>query len=167
MEFTTTLNGTTMPVLVLWQLHAPNKDALFAHVYQELYQRGWVHPTYLAAVKRREEEYPTGLDFGNFSIALPHIDTEHVIRSAMVVALLQEPLLFQAMDDPEQTLSCQLAIFPVLGETKEQVIFLSAVTTALQQAGFYDAIIGQPSAEKATDLLNHMCASYVIDIDDA
>jgi glycerol-3-phosphate dehydrogenase (NAD(P)+) len=156
MELQTTLNGVTMPVLVLWGLDARSKDELFSSVYHELLQRGWVRPSYLEAVKRREEQYPTGLDFGEFAVALPHIDIEHVIRSALVIALVKEPIAFQAMDNHEQALACQLAIFPVLASTGDQLAFLSAVTTALQHPGFYATIIEQTSPEAAAHLLDTM-----------
>ncbi|QBD76508.1 PTS sugar transporter subunit IIA [Ktedonosporobacter rubrisoli] len=163
MEFHTTLNGTTMPVLILWHLPAQSKDDLFAIVYKELLTRRWVHPTYLEAVKQRELEYPTGLDFGDFSVALPHIDPEHVIHSALVMALVEKPLPFLAMDDSSQTLDCQLAIFPVLAAAGDQLIFLSAVTTALQQPGFYNTIIEQKSPEAAAALLDQVFANFVVE----
>lgn len=167
MEFQTTLNGVTMPVLVLWQLAVENKENLFSTVYHELHQRGYVYSTYLEAVKQREQEYPTGLDFGDFAVAVPHIDTEHVIQSALVMALVKHPIAFQAMDDPEQTLQCQLAIFPVLVGTKEQVVFLGAVTTALQQPGFYTTILEQASPADAVALLDRMFADYTVEVGDA
>lgn len=163
MEFHTTLNGMTMPVLVLWQLPVTNKDDLFAIVFQELHQRAWVHSSYLEAVKQRELEYPTGLDFGDFAVAVPHIDMEHVIQSALVMVSLQQPVVFQAMDDPEQALPCRLAIFPVLSGTKDQVIFLGAVTTALQKPGFYTAIIEQTSPEGAITFVDRMFADYAVE----
>lgn len=160
LEFQTTLNDVTMPVLVLWGLTAPDKDDLFAIVHDELLQRGWVHETYLEGVRQREQVYPTGLDFGDFAVALPHVDCEHVIRSALVMALVEEPLHFQAMDDPAQSLACRLAIFPVLASSGDQLIFLSAVTTALQQPGFYERIIQQESPEAAAAMLDRMFSSY-------
>ncbi len=167
MEFQTTINGTTMPVLVLWHVVAHTKDDVFSTVYQELRQRKWVHESYLEAVKRREQEYPTGLNFGDFSVALPHIDIEHVIRSALVMALLEEPVAFQAMDDPSQSLSCQLAIFPVLAATGDQLTFLQAVTTGLQKSGFYAQLTEQKSPEAAATLLDRMFTEYAAEENDA
>lgn len=167
MEFQTTLNSVTIPVLVLWGVPARSKDELFAAVYQELLQRGWVRESYLAAVKRREQEYPTGLDFGEFAVALPHIDTEHVIRSTLVMTLLEQPLAFQAMDDAEQSLACRLAIFPVLATTGDQLAFLSAVTSALQQPGFYADLIARQTPQEAVVFLDRMFASHVRETEEA
>lgn len=161
MEFQTTLNNSTMPVLVLWRLAIQNKDDLFALVYHELLQRGWIRETYLEAVKQREQEYPTGLDFGEFAIALPHIDPEHVLHPAMVMTLVEEPIHFQAMDDPSLSHPCRLAIFPVLAAAGDQLLFLSAVATALQQPGFYAILIAQESPEGAAALLDSIFATYV------
>jgi|GEM_PF-129138 PTS system galactitol-specific IIA component len=156
MEWQTTINGETMPVLILWHLPVRDRDELFAVVYQELLSRGWVRETFLAALQRREQEYPTGLDFGAFAVAVPHIDLEHVRRSALVIALTDQPVTFQAMDDASRPLRCRLAIFPVLAAAEHQVTFLSAVVTALQQPGFYNMIVEQESPEGVAGLLDRM-----------
>ncbi|WP_376794552.1 PTS sugar transporter subunit IIA [Thermogemmatispora sp.] len=145
-----------MPVLVLWGLTASSKEELFARVHEELWRRGQVHPSYLAGVQERERQYPTGLDFGEFAVALPHVDFEHVIRPALVVALLSQPLPFQAMDDPTRQHLCQLAIFPVLTSGDTQLAFLQAVTCALQQPGFYARLISLQTPQEIAACLQSM-----------
>jgi PTS system galactitol-specific IIA component len=160
LELQTTLNQMQLPVLVLWQLAASTKEDLFERVHQELYCRGQVHASYLSGVRQREEAYPTGLDFGDFAVALPHVDFEHVIRPALVIVLLREPLPFRAMDDPAQELACRLAIFPVLSAADEQLGFLEAVTTALQKPGFYSAFIARQSPQEiASDVEQIFCCA--------
>ncbi|MBX5448965.1 PTS sugar transporter subunit IIA [Thermogemmatispora sp.] len=155
-ELELTLNGITMPVLVLWDLPVTTKDELFTRVHEELLRRDQVRPSYLNGVKEREQRYPTGLDFGAFAVALPHVDFEHVLRPALVVALLREALPFQAMDDPTRQHLCRLAIFPVLTSGEAQLAFLQAVTCALQQPGFYERFIALQTPQEISVCLQEM-----------
>ncbi|WP_084658868.1 PTS sugar transporter subunit IIA [Thermogemmatispora onikobensis] len=155
-ELELTLSGITMPVLVLWGLAVRSKEELFACVHAELLRRGQVHPSYLEGVQERERQYPTGLDFGDFAVALPHVDFEHVIQPALVVALLSEALPFQAMDDPARQHLCRLAIFPVLTSGDAQLAFLQAVTCALQQPGFYEHFIALQTPQEIKACLQSM-----------
>ncbi|GER84334.1 MAG: PTS sugar transporter subunit IIA [Thermogemmatispora sp.] len=155
-ELELTLNGVTMPVLVLWGLTVRSKEELFARVHEELLRRGQVRPSYLEGVQERERQYPTGLDFGDFAVALPHVDFEHVLRPALVVALLSEALPFQAMDDPTRQHLCRLAIFPVLTSGDTQLAFLQAVTCALQQPGFYTRLISLQTPQEISACLQSM-----------
>jgi len=158
MEWQTTIDGETMPILILWHLPVHDRDALFASIYRELLDRGWVRETFLEALKRREQEYPTGLNFGDFAVAVPHVDCEHVRQSALVVALAEQPVTFQAMDDASRALSCRLAILPALATADHQVAFLSAIVTGLQQPGFYQQIMAAASPEAVVELLKPVFA---------
>lgn len=53
--------------------NAGNSDALFEEVYGLLYSEGYVKKEFLAEVKKRERNYPTGLQMGNNNIALQHM----------------------------------------------------------------------------------------------
>ncbi|GAE77255.1 PTS system [Cutibacterium acnes JCM 18918] len=58
---------------------ATSQNDLYAQVNDRLTADNMVKSTFLNAVSAREKKFPTGLDFGYVSIAIPHIDPEHVI----------------------------------------------------------------------------------------
>jgi PTS system galactitol-specific IIA component len=152
-ESTVRLGDETIPVLVLRGVAAGDAGELFAAVAGELAGREWVAPTFADALAERERQFPTGLDFGRFMAALPHADTEHARRSALAVVLTQAPVEFRAMDNPNRALACRLVIVPVLTDPGKQVPFLSAMTTALQRPGFYEALVDAPDEEAVRELL--------------
>ena len=147
------LGDEAIPVLVLRGVAAGDAGELFAAVAGELAGRGWVAPTFADALAERERQFPTGLDFGRFTAALPHADIEHARRSALAVVFTQAPVEFRAMDDPNRALACQLVIVPVLTDPGKQVPFLSATATALQQPGFYEELVEAPNEEAVVGLL--------------
>jgi PTS system galactitol-specific IIA component len=147
MEATVRLGGEAMPLLVLRDLAVADAHGLFGTVAAELGGRGWVGPDFAEALRRRERQFPTGLDFGGFSVALPHADVEHVRRTGLVLVVTAEPVAFRAMDNPDRSLACRLVLLPLLTDPDRQVPFLAALTTALQRPGFYEDLIEAASPE--------------------
>ena len=69
----------TTPRLIVADVTATTQDGLYAQVNNRLTADNMVKPSFLEAVSAREKKFPTGLDFGYVSIAIPHIDPEHVL----------------------------------------------------------------------------------------
>ena len=56
----------------------------------------------VAAVIEREKEYPTGLRLdGAINVALAHADIIHVHKNGFALAILEEPIEFHEMANPE------------------------------------------------------------------
>jgi PTS system galactitol-specific IIA component len=152
-DATLVLNDQELRLVVLRDVDAANTDDVFQAINSALHERGWVADTFLDALRRREEEFPTGIDFGGFSVALPHADPEHVREPGIVVATMRAPVTFQAMDDPSQALDCRLAVMPILTDAKNQVPFLAAITGSLQDRSFYQSLLDSGSDTEVADRL--------------
>ena len=66
------------PELVFFDFEAANSDELFEKLANELAPYGYIKDSWLTGIKEREETYPTGLVFETVSVALPHVDPEHL-----------------------------------------------------------------------------------------
>lgn len=117
--------------LVFLDVEAKDKQEAIRVLGSILEQKGYVKPSYISAVLQREEVYPTGLLLESINIAIPHTDSEHVEKSAILLARLAHPVVFQYMGDPKESVSvdfiAMLAIkdpagqVPVLMELMEKV----------------------------------------------
>jgi len=65
--------------------------------------------------------HPTGLPTKPFCIAFPHADADGVSRSALGVAVLHEPVKFQNMADPEESLDVMLVFMLANRDPEEQI----------------------------------------------
>ena len=82
-------------------------------------RQGLVDETYLPAILKREENFPTGLELP-VNIAIPHIDTG-VKRSFVSIATLDQPVTFLNMDHSGDTLGAKIVfVFGILNP-KEQL----------------------------------------------
>ncbi|WCC80275.1 PTS sugar transporter subunit IIA [Cutibacterium equinum] len=144
------------PRLIVADVTATTRDDLFTQVNDRLLSDAMVKPSFLAAARAREETFPTGLDFSYVSIAIPHVDPEHVISPAVLVCRNSETTVFHAMDDPERSLDVRLSIWPLVTDPANQVEMLSAVISLVQDESSYQALLhGAPEevAHRVSDVL--------------
>lgn len=113
---------------------------------------GFGKSTYLSAVLEREAKYPTGLllETDGLNVAIPHADAEHVAIPAIAVATLSEPVDFQRMDKPEESIPVRLIFMLALTEPKAQLQTLSTLASAFQDSEQISQIL---AAKEAPELI--------------
>lgn len=66
--------------LIQLDIDSENTDQVFEYMADKLQGLGFVRPTFLEAIKRREKDYPTALGIEPYAVAIPHTDPECIIR---------------------------------------------------------------------------------------
>lgn len=113
--------------LIFNDLCAHTKEDIISQLAEKLLAAGMVKDTYKAAVLKREEEYPTGLSLGEYSIAMPHTFAAHVNSPAIAVAKLSEPVTFIEMGSKDVELSVSLVMMMAISDPQEQVGLLKKI----------------------------------------
>jgi PTS system galactitol-specific IIA component len=90
-------------------------------------ERGLVKPSYEEALLQRENEYPTGLPIGDLNVAIPHTWPEHVLGQAVGVVTLKNPVRFQCMGMPDQTVDISVIVFLILQKLDDNVKMLPSL----------------------------------------
>lgn len=106
---------------VLVGLKAQDSDAVIIALADQLHEAGMVENSYGMATIERESQHPTGLPTKPFPIAFPHADSEGVIDSALAVAILDSPVSFKNMADPDEELLVELVIMLANKDPEEQI----------------------------------------------
>jgi PTS system galactitol-specific IIA component len=91
---------------------------------QRLINDELVKNDFIEAILERENEYPTGVPIGDIAAAIPHTDAIHVKKSAMVVSILENPVYFGNMANPDQNLPVQIVFMLAMKEPAYQVSWL-------------------------------------------
>lgn len=107
--------------LVAFDLQANDAKEVIGSLAERLHEQGLVAAEYGAQTWAREELHPTGLPTKPFCIAFPHADAEGVHRSALAVALMSQPVKFQNMADPEESLDVRIVFMLANRNPEEQV----------------------------------------------
>ena len=73
-------------------------------------RQGYVDEIYAEKIYEREQKYPTGLQFENIAIALPHGDADYVKESGIAVGKCNQKPVFRSMEDAETEISVDLVV---------------------------------------------------------
>lgn len=97
-----------------------------------LLNKGLVKESYIEAIKKREESFPTGLEFENYGIAIPHTDPEHVINEAILINILEKPIKFEQMASEGLMTDVNIIIMLAIKNKENQVPYLQALIELFQ-----------------------------------
>jgi PTS system galactitol-specific IIA component len=108
-------------LLVAFDLQANDAKEVIGSLAERLYEQGLVAEEYGAQTWAREELHPTGLPTKPFCIAFPHADADGVNQSSLAVALMSQPVKFQNMADPDESLDVMMVFMLANRNPEEQV----------------------------------------------
>lgn len=118
--------------LVALGVEAQKSADVIHMLYERLYDHHYVKESFLDAVLEREKVYPTGLKLKEFGIAIPHTDVEHVNQPGIGVAVLNNPVTFQLMGDPEASVDVEVVFLLAVKEPNQQLALLERLMDMFQ-----------------------------------
>jgi galactitol PTS system EIIA component len=107
--------------LIAFDLYASDAREVIDVLAGKLQVQDLVAADYGVQTWSRELDHPTGLPTKPFCIAFPHADAEGVNQSALAVAMLHQPVVFQNMADPEEGLDVMLVFMLANRNPEEQI----------------------------------------------
>lgn len=111
-------------------------------------KQGLVDETFIAAIKKREVEYPTGLDMP-VPLAIPHIEDGCKAPFASV-ATLAEPVNFKSMDQSGDDIPVRVVFLFGIINPKDQLAILRKFAATFSNA---EALEGLLKKETEVDFL--------------
>lgn len=129
-----------LPEYVLLDMDAKTSQEAIEMLAEKLVNQGAVKPSFIPAILKREEDYCTGLDFEEMSIALPHTDPIHVNKPCIAIGVLRKPVVFQSMGMPDVPCNVEIVIMLGITEPHAQLDFLRSLMQAFQTPGRLKAL---------------------------
>ena len=126
------------------------KDFL-SKISKILFEKKYVKEGFNDSIIEREEKYPTGLDFGEYKIAIPHTDPEYVNEEGIVTVKLKNPIIFRDMGLDENDLEVSVIFVLLVQKGEEQVNLL---TKLLEQKEVYNTIKNASDKEEILRILS-------------
>ncbi len=128
---------------------ADSAESAIRAVAARLLQLGYVRETFADAVLEREASFPTGLPTGDVPVAIPHADAAHCLLPAVAVAVLQRPVGFREMGNPDRLLEVRILFVLSVPDPSRQASYLQRLVDAFQRPGFLRALAGTADADAA------------------
>ncbi len=137
------------PEAIILNLRAQTSSEVIRALGNNLRDLGYVNDDFVEAALAREARMPTGLPLaGSFNAAIPHVDIEYVRQSALALATLEKPVIFQNMVDPEQDVPVQLVIMLALDQPKSQIAMLQQIAGILQNPELIAQLMAATTAQQ-------------------
>lgn len=146
-------NFTIDESLILVKEPAETREEIIKKLGKLLFNNGFVKDSYTQAVIERERVYPTGLQARMAGVAVPHTDTEHVIKPAIAIASLSNPLTFNAMGTEDDEVQVEIIIMLAVHDAKLVIPILRKVIFILEND---DALLKIKNAETKAEIRNIM-----------
>lgn len=135
-------------------LDAQDSTQVISTLGNLLFKAGHVHSTFVKGALDRESKLPTGLVLGGeINAAIPHTDIEHVIRPALAMATLKNPVMFHNMIDSNEEVPVSIVFVMALKEPHQQIEMLQEVAGVLQDAKVIDALMTAKNVEDVMTIL--------------
>jgi len=129
-----------------------NKD-LLGFLADALYKQGFVKEEFKEAIIKREGEYPTALPAEGVKIAIPHADHKLVKKAAIAIGILQNPIDFNSMEEPENIIPVNIVIMLALDEPHGHIEMLQKVVKLIKDQEAKQAILKASSKEEIYKIL--------------
>ena len=144
----------TNPKLILTDLEVRDSTDVITKVAALLYEQGYVHDSFLAAVLEREKVFATGLPTPEVHVAIPHADPEHVIKPGIAIAVLKNPVLFGEMGQLESKIAIQIVCVLALHQADNMVLLLQNLVALFQSPGLLQKILSS-NPDMISNLFNN------------
>ncbi|MDK2982321.1 MAG: galactitol system component [Chloroflexota bacterium] len=139
--------------LILVNEDAATPEEIIRKLGGLLFENGFVKDSYTQAVLDREQVYPTGLQARKAGVAIPHTDTEHVLKPAIAIATLSKPITFQMMATPEEKVQVEIVIMLAVHDAKLVIPVLRKVIFILEND---EALVAMKNAETKSQVKQAM-----------
>lgn len=132
-------------------------EEMLRKLAEEAYRQGYVEEGYRELLLEREKRYPTGLEIAplEYSLAIPHADPDYVREQALILALPDDPVPFQSMDDPSKNVNAEVILLLMIEEEEEEgyTNFLSNLIPLFQDEHFRELVHNKQGDELLTLIL--------------
>ncbi|HEY89885.1 MAG TPA: PTS sugar transporter subunit IIA [Thermoflexia bacterium] len=138
--------------LVIVPLQAVSATDAITQLGAKLQAARCVKESWVQATIDREEVFATGLPTKEIGVAIPHTDVVHVLKQAIAVGVLEEPVEFMEMGNPDSTVLVRIVCALAVPRSESMVKVLQRLVKMFQSPETLRAIAGAGSAAKIVEI---------------
>jgi PTS system galactitol-specific IIA component len=116
---------------------------------------GFVKPSWTPAALGREREFATGLPTGEIGVAIPHTDAEHVLKNGIAVGVVEQPVDFGEMGNPDSTVPVRIVCALAVAQSDRLVTVLQQLVKMFQTPDLLVQIAAAEEPSEIVRVFNH------------
>lgn len=139
--------------LIFQNLDFENSKEVLHYLANKLHKKNLVNDEFAEELVKREKSYPTGLP-AKINVAIPHTDSDYVKEAAIAVGVLNSPVVFNSMEDPNVKLEVRLVIMLAIKDSSKQIQLLQNIIALIQSEDDISEIINSSDKTKTKNIMN-------------
>ena len=140
---------------LIFPLQASTKEEVIGQIGEMLFKNGFVKETFTPAVTAREQEFATGLPTAEVGVAIPHTDAHHVLKPAVGVGILANPVPFVEMGNiDDDTVEVQVVFMLAVPDKDKIMIVLQQIIAMIQDREFLKGLVTITDRSMLVELLD-------------
>lgn len=140
------------PDLILIGLKAETAEEAIRSMAGVMFQQGYVKESFVHSLLEREAVHPTGIPT-QVPVGLPHTSIEHCIRPGICVGVLESPVIFGMIGNPEEKLFTRLIFMLSVVDPAAQVEVLQKLVDFFQQTEEMQKLVQAQTSSEAFEIL--------------
>ncbi len=149
------------PGFVLCGLRANDAEDVIRKLGNLLYKKGKVKKSFVEATIAREKEMPTGLPTDNINAAIPHADMEHVNEPSLAIGILNKPIPFGIMINPDESVEVSIVFLLALNTPQDLIGMLQKLALVLQNSSILKKLKQSKNSIQVVKVLSKWQADQV------
>lgn len=115
--------------------------------------KNYIKEGFLEAITEREKNFPTGLDFGKYKIAIPHTNPEYIEKEGIVFIHPKEKIVFRDMGLDSIDLEVDFILLLLVKNSGGQIQLLENIMDMFSNEDLLDQLIKERDKENIYSLL--------------
>jgi PTS system galactitol-specific IIA component len=138
--------------LIVNNLDAKKTVDVFKNMSDILFRAGFVKNSFFDGLVDRESKFPTGLLMGKYNVAIPHTDAIHVMKPAIAIATLKNPVKFNCMDG-NGDVDVNVVFTMALNEPHSQILMLQQLMLLIQNESILENMLKTKNRDEVYDIV--------------
>lgn len=138
---------------MFFNVDAENREDLIKKMSKIFLERGYIKNEYCESLIKREEEYPTGLTFNNYNVAIPHTTYSLINEQRIAFVRLNDYVEFGEMGTNDKQLKVKVVLFLLIMKGEEQVTVLQNLMNVFKDSGCYEILENSENIDEVYNIL--------------
>lgn len=134
-------------------VEAKDRNDLFEKMAKIFKEKGYIKDEYLQSLKEREDNYPTGLAFDGYSVAIPHTSYNYINEQNIIFVRLKNPIIFKEMGTTDVEIEVKVVLMLLITKGTEQVTVLLNLMGILGDKNCYEVLEKSNDKTEIYDML--------------
>ena len=138
------------------KMDCKTKEDFFKEIHNKVFDLGFVKEEFGEKILERENVFPTGLNLGDYGVAIPHTDAEYIKEQFISVCTFNEPVVFSSMEDQDEKVPVNLAFVLGLNQPHSQLSVLTELMGIMQNKELVDKLMSSTDKEEVLKTLKSL-----------